>query len=246
MAPVVSLASATLLFLSAANAHFTLNTPPSFGFTEDKEAIAPCGGFTPNFDDKSKVSDYHVGGEPIGMKLGHPQANWLFRATLDSPDTKNWTQLFPIVMQSGLGLFCETSVPAPDSWVGKQGILSVVANAPDGILYQCAAVNFVSGTGTPGSTCTNGSVQASFVSDSQLSALVGPSSGGSSPSGSSSSSGSASTPSKTSGGGSSSTSSSSSSPSPTKNAAPSAFGGLLSLGSFAPVVVAGLLGYAML
>jgi hypothetical protein len=136
MAPLQSLASATLLFLSVANAHFNLNAPPSFGFDENKEDSAPCGGFTPNFDDKSKVSDFHVGGEPIGVKLGHTQANWLYRATLGGSDSKNWTQLFPIVQQSGLGFFCEPSVTAPEAWVGKQGILSVVADAPDGLLYQ--------------------------------------------------------------------------------------------------------------
>lgn len=136
MATFRSLASATLLLASAANAHFTLTVPPSFGFDEDKEASAPCGGFTPSFDDKSKVSDFHVGGNAIGVKSGHAQTNWLFRATLESADTKNWTQLFPIVQQSGLGLFCEPSVVAPEAWAGKQGIVSVVANAPDGILYQ--------------------------------------------------------------------------------------------------------------
>ncbi|OIW32867.1 hypothetical protein CONLIGDRAFT_558529, partial [Coniochaeta ligniaria NRRL 30616] len=156
-----------------ANAHFNLIAPPTIGFDDDKEGNGPCGGFTPDFTNKSALIDFHVGGEPFAMKLGHPQANWLFRGTLDETASSNWTQLFPIVQQSGLGLFCESAVPAPESWVGKQGVVGVVANAVDGLLYQCATVNFVAGTGTVGSSCTNGSVQAAFVQDSSLSALVG-------------------------------------------------------------------------
>lgn len=136
MSPLRSVASAALLFLSAASAHFNLNAPPSFGFDEEHESTGPCGGVKPDHSDKGKVADFHVGGEPVGVQLGHPQANWLIRATLDSVDAGNWTQLFPIVQQGGLGFFCEKSVPAPEAWVGKQGFLSVVANAPDGILYQ--------------------------------------------------------------------------------------------------------------
>lgn len=235
MAPLQSLASATLLFLSVANAHFNLNIPPSFGFDESKEDSAPCGGFTPNFDDKSKVSDFHVGGEAIGVKLGHTQANWLYRATLGGSDSKNWTQLFPIVQQSGLGLFCEPSVTAPEAWVGKQGILSVVADAPDGLLYQCAPVNFVSGEGKPGSDCKNSSITAAFVSDPALTAMVGGSSGGDN-----SSSGTGSTSPTGTGTG------SGSSPTPTGNAAPAMLvPGSFAIGTIVPVAM-GLLGFALL
>ena len=136
MASFKSVASAALVFASAATAHFNLMVPTPIGFNEDKEDTAPCGGFTPDFSDASKVIDFHVGGEPVGVKLGHTQAQWLFRGTLDQTGSSNWTMLFPIVMQSGLGLFCEPSIPAPESWVGKQGVLGVVADAPDGLLYQ--------------------------------------------------------------------------------------------------------------
>jgi hypothetical protein len=136
MASFKAVAAAAVFFLSAANAHFNLITPPTIGFDDDKEGTAPCGSFTPDFTNKSALFDFHVGGEPVAMKLGHPQVNWLFRGTLDETANGNWTQLFPIVQQSGLGLFCETAVPAPEAWVGKQGVVGVVANGPDGILYQ--------------------------------------------------------------------------------------------------------------
>lgn len=136
MASVKSVASAAIFFLSVANAHFNLIAPPTIGFDDDKEGVGPCGSFTPDFKNESALVDFHVGGEPVAVKLGHSQANWLFRATLDETASGNWTQLFPIVQQSGLGLFCEPAIPAPESWVGKQGVVSVVANAVDGLLYQ--------------------------------------------------------------------------------------------------------------
>ncbi|KAK3302783.1 uncharacterized protein B0T15DRAFT_403144 [Chaetomium strumarium] len=167
----------TLCFLSAANAHFTLTQPPSLegdSFNEGAEDNAPCGGGTPDLSSNT-ITDFHVDGEPVQVFLSHPQAKYLFRGTLDSKASGNWTQLFPIVQQSGRGNFCEPAVTAPSGWVGKKGFVGVACNAPDGMLYQCAAVNFVSGSST--STCTNGSsVSASIDTDAALAALVGDSS----------------------------------------------------------------------
>ena len=126
------------MLLSTADAHFNLNAPPSIGFDEDNEGIAPCGGFTPDFS--KNVTDFHVGGEPVATFLGHPQGNWLYRATLDQKAAGNWTQLFPIVQQSGLGAFCEPSIAVNPSWAGKQGILGVVVDTQDGVLYQVCEI----------------------------------------------------------------------------------------------------------
>ncbi|KAL3954611.1 hypothetical protein ACCO45_010174 [Purpureocillium lilacinum] len=144
-----------------AAAHFELKYPKSIGFSDDQEDQAPCGGFTPDFS--KTLVDFHVGGEALAMRLTHQQSNWLFRATTDEKAQSGWQQLFPIVMQSGLGDFCEPSVKAPESWVGKKGVVSVVSSAVDGLLYQCVAVNF----------CTNSTIKVNFVDDSKLSALVG-------------------------------------------------------------------------
>ncbi|KAF5512274.1 Uncharacterized protein CGCA056_v011778 [Colletotrichum aenigma] len=172
MASIRSIAATALLLVSAAQAHFKLNFPPTIGFSDDNEGSAPCGSFTPDFT-KDNVTDFHVSGEAISLLLAHPQANWLFRGTLDQTAASNWKQLFPIVQQKGLGDFCEPSVTAPASWVGKKGVLSVVADGPDGLLYQCSAVNFVEGTGTQPASCKNAtSVSASFATDSKLTALV--------------------------------------------------------------------------
>jgi hypothetical protein len=142
MAPLRALATAALLFLSAANAHFVLLAPPSLegdSINEDKEGNAPCGATLPDLSKRS-ATDFHVDGDFISLRLGHPQAKWLIRGTLEDKASGNWTQLFPIVLQSGLGNFCEPIVTAPQSWVNKTGVIGIVANAPDGTLYQVCAL----------------------------------------------------------------------------------------------------------
>ena len=133
-----------LLLPSLAAAHFTLNAPTSVGpFDEDTEATSPCGGVTVDFS-TDNITDFHVGGEPIALFLGHVTANWLFRATLDESASSNWTQLYPIFTQTGLGDYCQPAVAAPESWAGQHGVLGVVADAPDGLLYQVRLFSFLS------------------------------------------------------------------------------------------------------
>ena len=127
------------LLLSAlcglSTAHFVMLSPESIGFSDDDESTAPCGGFTPDLD-KDTAVDFHVGGEALAMKLTHPEAHWLFRATTDAEAKTGWEQLFPIVQQTGIGEFCEPAVTVADSWVGKKGVVSVVSGSEDGQLYQ--------------------------------------------------------------------------------------------------------------
>ncbi|RFU76653.1 expression library immunization antigen 1 [Trichoderma arundinaceum] len=185
----------TILSLaSLSSAHFLMNYPESIGFDDDKEGTAPCGGFTPDISSgSSQLVDFHVGGDSLAMRATHTQVNWLFRVTLDGDAESGWQQIFPIVQQSGLGSFCEPHITLPSSYAGKRGVISVVSDAPDGLLYQCVAANFVSGSVDPPSACTNSSITASFVSDSKLSALVS----GSTPFSNSTGGGSSSTPSPT-------------------------------------------------
>ncbi|PHH91843.1 hypothetical protein CDD83_10093 [Cordyceps sp. RAO-2017] len=156
-------------------AHFQLRHPQAIGSGQEEEETAPCGGATPDFSGAAKLVDFHVGGEALAMRLTHQQSNWLFRATTDQKAESGWEQLFPIVMQSGLGDFCEPSVAAPSTFAGKKGVVSVVSSAVDGLLYQCVAVNFVQGSANraPPECKNSSSVQASFVNDDKLSALVG-------------------------------------------------------------------------
>lgn len=119
-------------------AHFEMRSPKSIGFSDDKEDKAPCGGFTPDFG-SNKVVDFHVKGEALAMRMTHQQCNWLFRATTDQKAESGWQQLFPVVMQSGLGDFCQPRVTAPSDFVGKRGVVGVVSSAVDGLLYQVRA-----------------------------------------------------------------------------------------------------------
>jgi hypothetical protein len=168
---ITALLCLTSLLLSLSNAHFLLNYPPTIGFDDDLETTAPCGSFTPDFS-KDNVTDFHVGGDAVALTSIHPEATWLFRATLDQTAGGNWTQLLPPIVQTGLGAFCEKAVVIPATWAGSKGIIGIVQDAPDGILYQCAAVNFVTGTGTPPSACKNVTgLSASYTSDASLSSL---------------------------------------------------------------------------
>ncbi|KAK1580022.1 uncharacterized protein LY79DRAFT_470923, partial [Colletotrichum navitas] len=157
-----------LALASVATAHFSLTLPPPLSDSDESEATAPCGGFS--VSSSTKTTDFYVGGDAIGMQNGHPQSNWLFRATTDLTAAGGWVQLFPIVMQTGLGNFCEPHIVVPGNFTGKKGIISVVAHSPDGLLYVCSAVNFVSGTAPTRSECKNATITADFTSDSSLTA----------------------------------------------------------------------------
>ncbi|KAK4202159.1 hypothetical protein QBC40DRAFT_169939 [Triangularia verruculosa] len=171
------LATGLLLLSTTANAHFELHHPTPLTGDQSKQATAPCGGGNPEID-QNTATDFHVEGDYVQIFNGHAQGHWLIRATLDPKAAGDWEQLFPIVQQTGRGNFCEPAVTAPSEWVGKKGFLGIGGNAGDGILYACAAVNFVSGSApSPGGACVNGSsVSASFQPDETLSALVGSSS----------------------------------------------------------------------
>ena len=125
----------TVVLAGQSTAHFLLNSPPTIGFDDDLEATPPCGGFTVDFS-KDNVTDFHVGGDFIALTSTHPLATWLFRATLDQTASGNWTDLLPAVVQTGLGNYCETGVTVPSTWAGSKGVVGIVQDAADGILYQ--------------------------------------------------------------------------------------------------------------
>jgi len=175
MAPITKLALGALFALQA-SAHFILNYPSSIGFSDDDEPTAPCGGFTPDLT-KDNVTDFHVGGDTVYLSSFHPTITFLYRATLDTTAMSGYQNLLASTVQvNGLNGNCNPLVPAPASFVGKKGILQVVADSPDGVLYQCAAVNFVSGSGSAKGSggCTNSSgVTMSYMSDSILAGIGG-------------------------------------------------------------------------
>lgn len=136
MAPLASLAvGLTVLLVGQSTAHFLLHYPPSIGFDDDRESIAPCGGFTAA-DSKNNLTDFHVDSDYIALTSTHPVATWLFRATLDQTASGNWTSLLPAVQQTALGDFCESGLKVPSTWAGSKGVIGIVQDAADGLLYQ--------------------------------------------------------------------------------------------------------------
>jgi len=171
LSSVTAVAFLALAMISPSAAHFMLNYPPTIGFDDSLEGTPPCGSFTVMFS-TDNVTDFHVGGNAIAVTSIHPQATWLFRATLDLNVTTNWTSLLPAIQQTGLGDYCEPDVTVPSSWAGQKGVIGVVQDAPDGILFQCAAVNFVAGSQAPPDICKNATgLSATYTADMSLSTL---------------------------------------------------------------------------
>ncbi|ESZ98377.1 hypothetical protein SBOR_1255 [Sclerotinia borealis F-4128] len=158
--------------ITQSSAHFLLNYPATYGFNDDAEGTAPCGGFSVAYD--HNVTEFHVDGDSIAMTSTHPTTTWLFRAMVgDDTAAANWTNLIPTIQQTGLGDFCEPTITVPSTFAGNKGVVNVVADGPDGLLYQCAAVSFVTGAATATPTaCKNATgVSASYAADSALSSL---------------------------------------------------------------------------
>ena len=129
-------AALALALAPAVGAHFTVTYPPTIGaFKDDSEGSAPCGGYTPNLA-TNKAADFHVGGDAIATVSSHPQGTWLYRMTTDNAGAGNWTQIYPITAQYGLGPFCPNKIAVGDKWIGTKAVLSVVNSAVDGLLYQ--------------------------------------------------------------------------------------------------------------
>ena len=121
------------LLPALAAAHYQVLVPTPLGTNIEGEETSPCGGYTP---DLSSTHNVHVSGESFVMRSSHPQSNWLLRATLDPTANKDWVQIYPIFMQTGLGQFCVSDVGIPTDFVGQKGVVGIVANGGDGLLYQ--------------------------------------------------------------------------------------------------------------
>lgn len=119
------------------SAHFILQYPQSLGFDDDSEGTAPCGGFDVSFNGSD--NSVPVGGFPVSVLSTHPAADWLFRATLDQQAPFNWTNLLPVVSETGLGQFCLPNLVAPEGFAGNTGVVQVIQKGPDGVLYQARA-----------------------------------------------------------------------------------------------------------
>ena len=114
-------------------AHFVLQSPPSTGFDDTKEAQSPCGGF--DINNRSTVTNYPVAGYPFTLLTTHSQSLFEYRAALVN-NTGNWVDLIPPVQESSVGTFCLGAVPGIAAWTGEDAVVQVKQSAPDGTLYQ--------------------------------------------------------------------------------------------------------------
>ncbi|KAH8650812.1 hypothetical protein BGZ60DRAFT_388634 [Tricladium varicosporioides] len=141
--------------ISMGSSHFVLQIPTSIGYNDALEGTAPCGSFSAT--DRSKgVTNWQVAGAAISVITTHTSVTWDFKAALVSSPT-TWVLLTPVLTQTGVGFFCEPKIPGLTAWIGQPAILQVTQHGVDCALYQCAAIQFVAGTGTTPSGCTNSS-----------------------------------------------------------------------------------------
>jgi hypothetical protein len=130
----------TLLFALASaaltNAHFVLNWPPTAGFDDDAEPTSPCGGASVVVNSTSP--QVQVDRFAVQIFSSHPAGSWQFLASTNTEEPYNFTS-FASVNTTGIGNFCLQDFAVPDEYAGKMGVIQVIDDSPDGILYQVSS-----------------------------------------------------------------------------------------------------------
>ena len=119
---------------SLSSAHFVLHWPPTAGFDDQQQTASPCDGFMPMVNSSSP--NITVDRFAIMIQNLHAFSEWGFRGTIDTMAPYDFTPIVPIVNTTGIGDFCLDHIRAPSNWAGNPGIIQVVDNARDGVLYQ--------------------------------------------------------------------------------------------------------------
>ena len=127
-----------LAIVKAAIAHFTLDYPYSLGFDDDKEPTAPCGGFEISFNGTANITNFPLSGGFISIDTHHPASNFTYNIALEG-DIDNFKPILPKVVETGIGELCIRTDRLNESWEGKRGVLQVVGDGPDGVLYQVSS-----------------------------------------------------------------------------------------------------------
>jgi hypothetical protein len=136
---IVKMLSITLLVVSSLSlvyGHFLPTYPPSIGFEDSREGKGPCGDFPIVFNNVTTSSiNITVGSFPIEVQNTHPQAAWLLRVTLSHQAPCNWTNLLPVVSETGIGQFCVPGLGTLVEFAGFPGIVQVVQEYESQLLY---------------------------------------------------------------------------------------------------------------
>lgn len=125
----------TLAFTATlSSAHFQILYPPQgYEFSEEEQTTGPCGGPIPEVN--GETVDVQVDQFAISVRSGHPKGAWSFSYTNSTSEPLNFTEISTLEVQ-GVGDFCLTSFSVPSELAGSSGIVQVVNNAEDGMLYQ--------------------------------------------------------------------------------------------------------------
>lgn len=126
----------TLAFAATlATAHFQVLYPPTGQpFDDEEEATGPCGGLELETSDSN--ADVQVDRFAVSIRSTHPEGSWSFRGTTSTSAPYNFTDITPTINTQGIGDFCLTMLSVPSDWAGSSGILQIVDNSDDGMLYQ--------------------------------------------------------------------------------------------------------------
>ena len=137
----------TAVFLTVAESHFLLNYPPSIGFSSDNETIAPCGGYDLIFNNITAPSvSVTVDAFTIEVLSTDAQAKWLMRATMSRSAPFDWTNLLPVMSETGTGDFCVPDLALPPGFAREAGVIQVVQDVMGLVTYQVSR---------PSSSCIN-------------------------------------------------------------------------------------------
>lgn len=126
-----------LLSLAAASlstAHFILHYPQTAGFVDDNEPESPCGGATVVVNDTAP--EIQVGRFAMHIFSSHPAGSWLFAATTNTKPPFDFQEIVPRINTTGPGDFCLTEFHVPSDFAGKSGVIQVIDDSVDGVLYQ--------------------------------------------------------------------------------------------------------------
>ncbi|KAG9050272.1 hypothetical protein FS837_006713 [Tulasnella sp. UAMH 9824] len=154
--------------ITAAQAHFTLDYPPTRGFDEACQDLEPefCGGF-PVANNRSlfpltggmvEIDSHHESAQFVTLISfsNNPQSFTDFNTTANGGSIP---YLKPFIQIQGTGEACipvdVASLNVPGVQNGTNATIQVQFNGGDGWLYQCADVTLVSSTDIVPRSCSN-------------------------------------------------------------------------------------------
>jgi hypothetical protein len=128
----ITTAAAAFALLGQVQAHFILQLPVSDGWVDDIETQAPCGGFS--ITNRTTVTDFPVTGGLMTILNAGDSLNITVNTALANATTKLTTAAKYDV--TGSGTFCMPLVPVSKTLAGSMGVIQVIGDSDDGVLYQ--------------------------------------------------------------------------------------------------------------